>query len=424
MDEFAYYLWMPTTSSPSCASLLLDSPAELLPPQWVEPDVVVIDDRQGPMTIRLLEQHWGTNLQLFAPEKIRIISSIDRDNALHDRVVADDTLQQFAQRFGLSFQRADAAACDHGCIVPAELLTLENVMLLLPCSPPAAIAANGSLCITANAMDLAHALITGKVWYQRPPMQHVTITGTLHAPATLHDAAMHVRKHIKPDVLLMVHWQGSPNNSPVSTQLQSTMAALLQASVAQAVCFSATPSPSLFANANPDAIRCNLDHLTRLVDIPTAGVLPITNLTSSTAIDRAYIGSCSTGGIEDLRVAAHVLAGKKVAVPTSIAPASASDLSLLESQRLDPFQNGHSPTLLKTLQAAGCDIQLPGCSGCVNAIANAMTANEKDTNHDRLLTVISTAKASVTAQEVATVITASPYTTARVALTGILNKGR
>ncbi len=71
------------------------------------------------------------------------------------------------------------------------------------------------------------------------------------------------------------------------------------------------------------------------------------------AVDQVLIGSCTNGRIEDLRVAASVLKGRRVAVRTLVYPASQAVLR-------QAIQEG----LIQTLLDAGCLLNAPGCGPC------------------------------------------------------------
>ena len=79
---------------------------------------------------------------------------------------------------------------------------------------------------------------------------------------------------------------------------------------------------------------------------------PITDI----AIDRAFIGSCTNGRIEDLRAVAAVVAGKTVAdtVDAMIVPGSGLVKAQAEAEGLD-----------KIFIEAGFDWREPGCSMCL-----------------------------------------------------------
>jgi 3-isopropylmalate/(R)-2-methylmalate dehydratase large subunit len=73
-------------------------------------------------------------------------------------------------------------------------------------------------------------------------------------------------------------------------------------------------------------------------------------------IDRVFIGSCTNGRIEDLRVAASIACGRKVAAHVAgiVVPGSASVRLLAEAEGLD-----------RIFREAGFEWRESGCSMCV-----------------------------------------------------------
>lgn len=82
-------------------------------------------------------------------------------------------------------------------------------------------------------------------------------------------------------------------------------------------------------------------------------------------VDQAFIGACTNGRLEDIRVAAEILRGKRVAVRTIIMPASCKVLE-------DAAKEG----LILELIEAGCTIMPPGCGPCVGASGGVLADGE------------------------------------------------
>jgi 3-isopropylmalate/(R)-2-methylmalate dehydratase large subunit len=70
-------------------------------------------------------------------------------------------------------------------------------------------------------------------------------------------------------------------------------------------------------------------------------------------IDRAFIGTCTNGRIEDLRAAAAVLKGRKAVVPAWVSPGSSQIKRQAEAEGLDRIFTG-----------AGFEWRASGCSSC------------------------------------------------------------
>ncbi len=95
-------------------------------------------------------------------------------------------------------------------------------------------------------------------------------------------------------------------------------------------------------------------------------VYPISKV-EETYIDQAFIGSCTNGRLEDLRIAAEVLTGKKVHenVRLIVAPASA-----------EIYSNALDEGIINKLLNAGAIICNPGCGPCLGAHMGVLSAGE------------------------------------------------
>src|SRR3546814_16877136 len=85
---------------------------------------------------------------------------------------------------------------------------------------------------------------------------------------------------------------------------------------------------------------------------------------AGTALDRVFIGSCTNSRIEDLRIVADIVRGRRVAphVRAMVVPGSGLVKRQAEAEGIDAV-----------LRAAGFDWREPGCSMCVgmNQIGSA-----------------------------------------------------
>ncbi|MEW6437075.1 MAG: 3-isopropylmalate dehydratase large subunit [Pseudomonadota bacterium] len=89
---------------------------------------------------------------------------------------------------------------------------------------------------------------------------------------------------------------------------------------------------------------------------------------SDVAIDRVFIGSCTNGRIEDLRVAAKIVEGKRVSdrVNAMVVPGSGLVKAQAEAEGLD-----------KIFRAAGFDWREPGCSMCLAMNPDRLAPGER-----------------------------------------------
>jgi 3-isopropylmalate/(R)-2-methylmalate dehydratase large subunit len=84
------------------------------------------------------------------------------------------------------------------------------------------------------------------------------------------------------------------------------------------------------------------------------------------AIDRVFIGSCTNSRIEDLRIAAEVVRGRKAIVPSLISPGSGLVKRAAEAEGLD-----------RIFREAGFEWRDAGCSMCVGMNGDLVDAGQR-----------------------------------------------
>jgi 3-isopropylmalate/(R)-2-methylmalate dehydratase large subunit len=119
------------------------------------------------------------------------------------------------------------------------------------------------------------------------------------------------------------------------------------------------PDPAEIADDNKRA--------SKLRALEYMGLAPGTRMTDI-KVDRVFIGSCTNGRIEDLRAAAKVVAGKKVAstVSAMIVPGSGLVKEQAEKEGLDAI-----------FKEAGFDWREPGCSMCLAMNEDRLSPEER-----------------------------------------------
>jgi 3-isopropylmalate/(R)-2-methylmalate dehydratase large subunit len=119
------------------------------------------------------------------------------------------------------------------------------------------------------------------------------------------------------------------------------------------------PDPAQIADDNT---RAGVERALAYMDLKPGTVL------SDVKIDRVFIGSCTNGRIEDLREAAAIAKGKKVAshVGAMVVPGSGLVKHQAEEEGLDQI-----------FIAAGFDWREPGCSMCLAMNADKLAPGER-----------------------------------------------
>lgn len=83
-------------------------------------------------------------------------------------------------------------------------------------------------------------------------------------------------------------------------------------------------------------------------------------------MDQAYIGSCTNGRIEDLRIAAKILKARQVAIRTIIVPATPTI-----------WKQAKDEGLFDIFYDAGCVIAAPTCGACLGGFMGVLAAGER-----------------------------------------------
>jgi 3-isopropylmalate/(R)-2-methylmalate dehydratase large subunit len=123
----------------------------------------------------------------------------------------------------------------------------------------------------------------------------------------------------------------------------------------------------LGAVPNPDDIADENKRASKWRALDYMGLVPGTPITEI-AVDRVFIGSCTNGRIEDLRAAAAVFKGKKVAstVNAMVVPGSGLVKEQAEAEGLDII-----------FKEAGAEWREPGCSMCLAMNADKLKPQER-----------------------------------------------
>jgi 3-isopropylmalate/(R)-2-methylmalate dehydratase large subunit len=118
---------------------------------------------------------------------------------------------------------------------------------------------------------------------------------------------------------------------------------------------------------DPDTITDESRRASKKRALDYMGLTPGTKITDI-KLDRVFIGSCTNGRIEDLRVVAKMVEGKRVAdsVNAMVVPGSGLVKVQAEAEGLD-----------KILRAAGFEWREPGCSMCLAMNADRLSPQER-----------------------------------------------
>ena len=136
---------------------------------------------------------------------------------------------------------------------------------------------------------------------------------------------------------------------------------------------------------------------------------------AGTPLDRAYVGSCTGGKLEDFEAAARILKGQEVVIDTYIVPATTEISQALHTTMLDGV------SLHDIFASAGCQMGRASCAACLGGPPDTFGRT-----HDTEV-VISTTNRNFPGRmgsKQASVYLASPLTVAASAISGVITDPR
>jgi len=268
--------------------------------------------------------------------------------------------------------------------------------------------------------DIAAAWASGKVWFKVPPTLKIILKGTPGPLARAKDIVLAMAGQIGAGGLLGCAaeiYGDIVDTMPIADRI--TIASMATEMGGITALFTPNDEIMEFCNANDrnyepiaadaDAeykgtIEVDIDGLSPMTARPghPEDVVPVSEV-AGRKIDSVFIGSCTNGRLEDLRMAADILRGKKVA-PNVV-------LKMVPTTRA-VWEKALAEGVIKDLMDAGALIGNAGCAGCA--------AGQIGQNGPGEVTVSTGNRNYAGKQGKGEVYLASPATAAASALSGVL----
>lgn len=268
--------------------------------------------------------------------------------------------------------------------------------------------------------EMAAVLGTGEMWIRVPETIKVVINGHLPEGVYAKDVILRLIGDLRSDgaTYKVLEFSGSAVDE-MSVASRMTIANMAIEAGAKAALFAPDEKTARYSNtdmkdiawlkADEDAVYCRVMEYDAAEFVPVLAcpsqvdnIHPVSEL-KGTKIDQVFIGSCTNGRLEDLKVAADILRGKKIAdyMRLIVTPASRSI-----------YREALAAGYIKDLAQAGAVITQPGCGLCCGRAGGIMADGEKilATNNRNFLGRMGSSKVGI--------FLGSPATAAKAALTG------
>jgi len=288
------------------------------------------------MDMTFLPESWREILRVHDPRKVVIVFDHLVPAPTSQAASAHRTGRAFAAKFGI--ERLHDVGPDQGichAVVADRAYALPGTVLVNGDSHTCAAGAFNCAARGVGGPDMLYAVTTGKAWFRVGETVRYDFSGRLPDGVSAKDIFLTIAGKYGAHVNQNVEY-GGPGLASISINGRRTLATMGTELSAEFVIFEPDDAlldyvrernPQRFepAHPDPDAVyhdrrSVDLATLEPLVALPDAVVnnsVPISEVAGQ-KIDQAFIGSCANGTLDDLAVAAKVVAGRKVARGTRL----------------------------------------------------------------------------------------------------------
>ena len=244
----------------------------------------------------------------------------------------------------------------------------------------------GAFATGIDRTEAAALLLTGETWLRVPTTIRIELEGALVGGATAKDLVLQIIGDIGADgatyQAVEFHGEGVANLSMAERLTIANMGIEMGAKaavfpidrVAEQHLESVGVQDYQTFWADEDAsysrvLKYQLGEIKPVVALPhTVDNIRYVKDAEGIVFEQLFLGTCTNGRLEDLRAAAEVLAGRKIAegVRFLVGPASKA-----------VFEAALEEGIITTLSKAGATILPPGCGPCLGAHMGALAPGEK-----------------------------------------------
>ena len=358
---------------------------EVVPGQLITAslDVVLGNDITSPVAIREFKK--AGIKKVFDKDKICLVMDHFVPNKDIKSAQQCKCCREFAAEESLSnFYDVGEMGIEHALLPEKGLVTSGDAVIGAD-SHTCTYGALGAFSTGVGSTDMAYAMATGKLWFRVPGAIKVVLSNRPAPHITGKDIILHLIGLIGVDGALYrslefcgdVGYLGIDDRFTICNMAieagakngifpvdDVTLEYLSGRAVRQPVAYSADDDAVYervveidMSTLKPTVAFPHLPENTRTVD--EAGDI---------RIDQVVIGSCTNGHISDLRIAAEVLKGRKVAkgVRTIVIPAT-------QTIYLEALKEG----LIETFITAGAVVSTPTCGPCLGGYMGILAENER-----------------------------------------------
>ncbi|MCD6452823.1 MAG: 3-isopropylmalate dehydratase large subunit [Dehalococcoidales bacterium] len=349
----------------------------------VRVDLVLANDITAPIAIREFRKI-GVK-KVFDPKRIVMVPDHFTPNKDIASAEQAKMMREFCYEQGVIHFEIGQMGIEH-VLLPEQGLVLPGDVVIGADSHTCTYGALGAFATGMGSTDIAAAMATGYIWMKVPPTIKLVYHGSLGKWVGGKDLILYTIGKIGVDGALYssMEFTGGAIDS-LSMDGRFTMANMAIEAGAKAGIFRVDNKTQLYIKSRAErSYRVyepdNDAEYTRIIDYDVSDIEPQVALPHSPAnaksisqlgdieIDQALIGSCTNGRLEDLRLAAHILRGRKVhsRVRCIVIPGS-------QQVYLDALTAG----LIEIFIRAGVAVSTPTCGPCLGGHMGVLASGER-----------------------------------------------
>ena len=347
-------------------------------------DMVLGNDVTAPVAIKELSKFKDN--KVFDKDKIALvpdhftpnkdIKSAENCKCMRDYAISNDITNYF---------EVGCMGIEHA-LLPEQGVVTAGDCIIGADSHTCTYGALGAFSTGVGSTDMAAGMVTGKAWFKVPSAIKFVLTGKMKKWVSGKDVILHIIGKIGVDGALYKSMEFTGDGvKNLTMDDRFTIANMAIEAGAKNGIFPVdeltleyikehSTKPYKVYEADEDAlydevIEINLSELEPTIAFPHLPENTRTiGETGEVKIDQVVIGSCTNGRISDIRVAAEVMKGRKIApgIRAIVIPAT-------QEVYLTALKEG----LITTFVQAGCIVSTPTCGPCLGGHMGVLAAGER-----------------------------------------------
>lgn len=347
-------------------------------------DIALGNDITAPIAVSEFKKAGGK--RVFDREKVVLVLDHFTPNKDISSAGQCKLLRNFAREQDLThFYEGGQCGVEHA-LLPEQGIVLPGDLIIGADSHTCTYGALGAFSTGMGSTDLAAAMLTGEVWFKVPETMKFVLTGRLNPWVSGKDLILNIIGRIGVDGALYKAMEFTGDTiAGLSMADRMSMANMaIEAGgkngifppddMTRAYVEPRAKRPFHFYHSDPDAVYASVTEIDVTAIEPQVAFPHLPSNVKGISevgyvkIDQSYIGSCTNGRIEDLRIAAQVLKGRKAApdVRLIIVPATP-----------EIYRQAMQEGLFDIFLDADAVISPPTCGACLGGHMGILAEGER-----------------------------------------------